>query len=69
MAGDKQLKKDGQRKDKKVQARKQDFEQPVVGADSPQRGQDTSNFSEDSSDLEDSSDTPDRTHNKAQEEP
>jgi hypothetical protein len=46
MSGDKQLKKDGQRKEKKAQARKHDLEQPVVGAASPQRAQDTSNFSE-----------------------
>jgi hypothetical protein len=45
MSGDKQLKKDGQRKEKKAQARQRDFEQPIVGAGSPQRAQDTSNFS------------------------
>jgi hypothetical protein len=46
VAGHKQLKKDGHRKEKKTQARKRDFEQPIVGAESRQRGQDTSNFSE-----------------------
>jgi hypothetical protein len=47
MSGHKQLKKDGSRKGKKTQARKRDFEQPIVGADSPQRAQDTKNFSDD----------------------
>ena len=46
MSGDKQLKKDGQRKEKKTQARKGDFEQPVVGAAAPARAQDTSNFTD-----------------------
>lgn len=46
MSGDKQLKKDGQRKEKKTKARKRDFEQPVVGAVEPQRAQDTSNFTD-----------------------
>jgi hypothetical protein len=46
MSGDKRLKKDGQRKEKKSQARKHDFEQPTVGAASPQRAQDASNLSE-----------------------
>ena len=46
MSGHKQLKKDGTRKEKKTQARKRDFEQPVVGAVSPQKGQDTSNFTD-----------------------
>jgi hypothetical protein len=47
MSGQKQLKKDGQRKEKKTQARRSDFERPIVGADSPQRAQDTSSFSDD----------------------
>jgi hypothetical protein len=46
MSGDKQLKKDGHRKDKKHKARKRDFEQPIVGAIAPQRAQDTSNFTD-----------------------
>jgi hypothetical protein len=46
VSGHKQLKKDGARKEKKTQARKRDFEQPVVGAVSPQKGQDTSNFTD-----------------------
>jgi hypothetical protein len=46
VAGDKRLKKDGGRKEKKIQARKRDFEQPVVGADTSQRAQDTSNFTD-----------------------
>jgi hypothetical protein len=46
VSGHKQHKKDGARKDKQVKARKRDFEQPVVGAVMPQRGQDTSNFTD-----------------------
>jgi hypothetical protein len=46
MSGDKRLKKDGQRKEKKLQARRGDFEQPIVGSGASQRAQDTSNFSE-----------------------
>jgi hypothetical protein len=46
MSGDKQLKKDGQRKEKKAQARQRDFEQPIVGSGTRDRAQDTSNFSE-----------------------
>jgi hypothetical protein len=46
VSGDKQLKKDGSRQEKKAKARKRDFQQPVVGADAPQRGQDTSNFTD-----------------------
>jgi hypothetical protein len=38
VSGDKQLKKDGTRKEKKTQARKREFEQPVVGAVTPQKG-------------------------------
>jgi hypothetical protein len=45
--GDKQLKKDGNRKDKKTKARNRDFEQPIVGAASPQRAQDASSLSGD----------------------
>jgi hypothetical protein len=33
-------------KRKKTQARKRDFEQPVVNAASPQKAQDTSNFTD-----------------------
>jgi hypothetical protein len=46
MSGHKQLKKDGTRKEKKTQARKRDFAQPIVGAVAPQKGQDTSNFTD-----------------------
>ena len=46
MAGHKQHKKDGRRKEHAVKARKRDFEQPIVGAVAPQRGQDTSNFTD-----------------------
>jgi hypothetical protein len=44
MSGQNRLKKDGGRKEKKTQARKRDFEQPIVGAVTRQRAQDTSNF-------------------------
>lgn len=44
MSGQNRLKKDGGRKEKKTQARKRDFEQPIVGAATRQRAQDTSNF-------------------------
>jgi hypothetical protein len=47
MSGNKQLKKDGQRKEKKTEARKRDFDQRVVGADSPQQAKDASSFSDD----------------------
>ena len=46
MSGQKQHKKDGQRKDKQSKARKRDFEQPVRGAVEPQRAHDTSNFTD-----------------------
>jgi hypothetical protein len=46
VSGDKQLKKDGNRKEKKTKARQRDFEQPIVGAASPQRAQDASNLSD-----------------------
>ena len=46
MSGRNRLKKDGVRKEKKTQARKRDFEQPVVDAVSPQKGQDRSNFTD-----------------------
>jgi hypothetical protein len=46
VSGDKQQKKDGGRKEKKAKARKRDFEQPIRGAVSPQRAQDTSNFTD-----------------------
>jgi hypothetical protein len=46
VSGHKQHKKDGGRKDKKEQARKGDFAQAVVGAEAPQRPQDTSNLTD-----------------------
>jgi hypothetical protein len=46
MSGHNRLKKDGARKEKKTQARKRDFEQPVVNAVSPQKARDTSNFTD-----------------------
>jgi hypothetical protein len=46
VSGDKQLKKDGRRKEKKTRARSRDFEQPIASAVEPQRAQDTSNFTD-----------------------
>jgi hypothetical protein len=46
MSGHNRKKKDGQRKDKMTSARKRDFEQPILGAETKQRGQDTSNFTD-----------------------
>jgi hypothetical protein len=46
VSGEKQLKKDGGRKEKKTQARKRDFEQPIARAAAPQKAQDTSNFTD-----------------------
>jgi hypothetical protein len=39
-------KKDGARTEKSSTARKRDFEQPIVGSVTPERGQDTSNFTD-----------------------
>jgi hypothetical protein len=47
VSGHKHQKKDGERKEKDTKARRRDFEQPIVGAEEPQRGQDTSNFTDD----------------------
>jgi hypothetical protein len=46
VSGHKQRKNDGGRKDKQTKARERDFEQPIRGAESPQRAQDTSNFTD-----------------------
>ena len=46
MSGHNRKKDDGERKETASRARKRDFEQPIVGAVSPQRGQDTSNFTD-----------------------
>jgi hypothetical protein len=46
MSGHKQQKKDGQRKEKKTQARKQAFEQPIAGSVTRQRAQDVSNLTD-----------------------
>jgi hypothetical protein len=46
VSGHKQHKKDGERKDKQTKARKQAFEQPIVGSVTPQRAQDTSNLTD-----------------------
>jgi hypothetical protein len=39
-------KKDGHRTEKDARARQRDFEQPILGAESKQRGQDVSNFTD-----------------------
>ena len=46
MSGHNRQKKDGVRKEKQNQARKQDFEQPILGAEQKQQGKDTSNFTD-----------------------
>ena len=46
MSGRKQHKKDGGRKDKQTRARKRAFEQPIVGAVTPQSARDTSNLTD-----------------------
>jgi len=46
MAGNKQLKKDHSRKEHSVQRRKRDFEQPIVGSVTKERGDATSNFTD-----------------------
>ena len=46
MSGHNRKKKDHTRTDKKAAARKHDFEQPIVGSVTKQRGQDTSNFTD-----------------------
>lgn len=46
MSGHNRQKKDGQRTDKQSSERQQDFEQPILGAEEKQRGQDTSKFTD-----------------------
>jgi len=46
MSGHNRKKDDGERKEKANKARKRDFEQPILGAESPQHGKDTSNFTD-----------------------
>jgi hypothetical protein len=46
MSGHNRQKKDGQRKEKQLKARKRDFEQPIVGAETKQSGRDVSNFTD-----------------------
>jgi hypothetical protein len=46
VSGNKQHKKDGQRKDKKEKARKRDFEQPVVGSVTRDHARATSNLTD-----------------------
>jgi hypothetical protein len=46
MSGHNRKKKDGHRTEKQAQARKRDFEQPILAAETKQRGQDVSNFTD-----------------------
>jgi hypothetical protein len=46
MSGHKQHKKNGQRKEKKMRARREAFEQPIVGSVTRQRAQATSNLTD-----------------------
>ena len=46
MSGNKRQKKDGVRKEKSTRLRKRDFEQPIVGSVTKERGLDTSNFTD-----------------------
>lgn len=46
MSGHNRKKKDGGRKEKQTSARKRDFEQPILGSVTRQRGQDVSNFTD-----------------------
>jgi len=46
MSGQNRQKKDGRRKDKQSSARKRDFEQPILGSETPQRAQDVSNLTD-----------------------
>ncbi len=46
MSGHNRQKKDGRRTEKQSSARKRDFEQPVLGSETKERGQDTSNFTD-----------------------
>jgi hypothetical protein len=46
VSGQKQLKKNGHRKEKQTKARSRDFEQPVVGSVTRQRAQDISNLTD-----------------------
>jgi hypothetical protein len=46
MSGHNRKKKDGNRSEKAARERKRDFEQPILAAESKQRGQDVSNFTD-----------------------
>lgn len=46
MSGRNRHKKDGHRKEKRLQARRQSFEQPTSAAESKQQARDTSNFTD-----------------------
>ena len=46
MSGHNRKKKDQGRKEKQTAARKRDFEQPILGSESKERGDATSNFTD-----------------------
>lgn len=46
MSGHNRLKKDGGRKEKKIRARRGDFEQPIVGSLTREHARDTSNLTD-----------------------
>ena len=46
MSGHNRQKKDGRRTEKQSSARKRDFEQPILGSETKERAQDTSNFTD-----------------------
>jgi hypothetical protein len=46
MSGHNRKKNGGARNEKKTAARKRDFEQPILGSESKERGQATSNFTD-----------------------
>ena len=46
MSGHNRKKKDGGRTDKESQRRQQDFEQPVLASETPERAQDVSNLTD-----------------------
>ena len=46
MSGQKQHKKDGMRKEKKTQRRREAFQQPIIGSVTPQPARDVSNLTD-----------------------
>jgi hypothetical protein len=46
VSGHNRKKKDGERKEKRTRLRKRDVEQPILGSETRERGQATSNFTD-----------------------